>query len=70
MNRKRWIIGLSIASVIAISGTAFALSSESQVNQSAGQTLGSSPNITTTEYRVTTTENIPNNNVNPAFPRN
>lgn len=40
MNKNKWIIGLSIASVLALSGTAFALNSGSDVAQSVRQTLG------------------------------
>jgi len=40
MNKNKWIIGLSIASVLALSGTAFALNSGLAVAQSVRQTLG------------------------------
>jgi len=59
MNKKKWIVGLSIAGVMALSGTAFALTSGSVVAQSIGQTLGIAPIIATT-----TTPSFPNNNPN------
>jgi len=53
MNKKKWIIGLSIASVMALSGTAFALSSGSVVAQSVAQTLGLAPTFATTQNQGT-----------------
>jgi len=49
MNKKKWIVGLSIASVMALSGTAFALNSGSVVAQSVGQTLGVAPTVATSQ---------------------
>ena len=53
MNKKKWIVGLSIASVMALSGTAFALNSGSVVAQSIGQTLGVAPTVATTQNQET-----------------
>ncbi len=49
MNKKKWIVGLSIAGVMALSGTAFALNDGSIVPQSVGQTLGVATVATTPE---------------------
>ena len=69
MNKTKWIVGLSIAGVMALSGTAFALTSGSVVAQSFGQTLGLAPAIVTTQNQGTvadtngsTTPPSPNNN--------
>ncbi|KJS87150.1 hypothetical protein [Desulfosporosinus sp. BICA1-9] len=48
MNKTKWIVGLSIASVIALSGTAFALTSGSGAVKSLGQTLGFTQTVETT----------------------
>ncbi|WP_407312743.1 hypothetical protein [Desulfosporosinus sp. SB140] len=48
MNKTKWIVGLSIAGVMALSGTAFALNSGS-----SGQTLGSAPSVSSTQYQGT-----------------
>ena len=53
MNRKKWIVGLSIVGVMALSGTAFALNSGSVVAQSIGQTLGAAPTVATTQNQRT-----------------
>ena len=45
MNKTKWIIGLSMVGVMALSGTAFALNSGSAVAQSIGHTLGLRPNV-------------------------
>ena len=69
MNKTKWIVGLSIAGVMALSGTAFALTSGSVVAQSVGQTLGIAPIVATTQNPGTvadtiTTPSSPNNNSN------
>ncbi|KJR45634.1 hypothetical protein UF75_3989 [Desulfosporosinus sp. I2] len=48
MNKKKWIIGLSIAGVMALSGTAFALTTGSVPVKSVGQTLGFVQTVETT----------------------
>jgi len=48
MNKTKWIVGLSIAGVMALSGTAFALTSGSAVAKSVGQTLGFTQTVETT----------------------
>jgi hypothetical protein len=46
MRKSKWIIGLSIAGVMAITGTAFAFNSGSTV-----QTLGLRPSAASTQYQ-------------------
>jgi hypothetical protein len=73
MNKTKWIVGLSIAGVMALSGTAFALTSGSGVVKSVGQTLGFTQTIETTAQssqlgtpRLTiATPSSPNNNSDP-----
>ncbi|KJS47095.1 MAG: peptidase [Peptococcaceae bacterium BRH_c23] len=48
MNKKKWIVGLSIAGVMALSGTAFALTTGSVPVKSVGQTLGFVQTVETT----------------------
>lgn len=48
MNKKKWIVGLSIAGIMALSGTAFALNSGSVPVKSVGQTLGIAQTVETT----------------------
>jgi len=56
MKKTKWIVGLSIVSLVALSGTAFALNSSSVAAKSVGQTLGYVPTATTTQIQETTTE--------------
>jgi len=58
MNKKRWIVGLSIVGVMALSGTAFVLNSGSVVAQSVGQTLGIAPTVATTQNQGTVTDTL------------
>jgi|SRR5680860_259115 len=72
MNKTKWIVGLSIAGVMALSGTAFALTSGSDAVKSVGQTLGFAQNFKTTAQssQIETpqptilTPSSPNNNSN------
>ncbi|OLN28787.1 peptidase [Desulfosporosinus metallidurans] len=68
MNKTKWIVGLSIASVMALSGTAFALNSGSVVAQSVGQTLGLVPTVATTQYQGTVADTYGINTVNTSSP--
>ena len=52
MKKTKWIVGLSIAGVVALSGTAFALTS-GPVVKSVGQTLGFDQTVTTTQIQET-----------------
>jgi len=54
MKKTKWIVGLSIVSLVALSGTAFALNSGSVAAKSVGQTLGYGPTVTTTQIQETT----------------
>jgi len=54
MKKTKWIVGLSIVSLVALSGTAFALNSGSVAAKSVGQTLGYIPTATTTQIQETT----------------
>ena len=54
MKKTKWIVGLSIVSVIALSGTAFALNSGSVAAKSVGQTLGFVPAVATTQIQEAT----------------
>ncbi|TGE34350.1 peptidase [Desulfosporosinus sp. Sb-LF] len=54
MNKTKWIVGLSIVSVMALSATAFALNSGSVAAKSVGQTLGFVPAVATTQIQETT----------------
>ncbi|AFM40833.1 putative membrane protein [Desulfosporosinus acidiphilus SJ4] len=65
MKRSRWIIGLSIAGVMALSGTAFALNSGSVVTQSAAQKL-TARNISTQSQGTVANNGI--NTVNNSSP--
>ena len=72
MNKTKWIVGLSIASLIALSGTAFALNLGSVVVKSVGQTLGFAQTVETTAQSsqlgtpqpTILTPSYPNNNSN------
>ena len=48
MNKTKWIVGLSIAGVMALSGTAFALTSGLGAAKSVRQTLGFTQTVETT----------------------
>ena len=63
MNKKKWIVGLSIAGVMALSGTAFALNSGSVVAQSVGQTLGVAT-VATTQNQGTVSDTLGSSEVN------
>ncbi|WP_243454486.1 peptidase [Desulfosporosinus fructosivorans] len=67
MNKKKWIVGLSIAGVMALSGTAFALNSGSVVAQSVGQTLGVAT-VATTQNQGTVDDTLGSNEVNSKTP--
>ncbi|KGK91992.1 peptidase [Desulfosporosinus sp. HMP52] len=54
MKKTKWIVGLSIVSLVALSGTAFALNSGSGEAKSIGQALGYIPTATTTQIQETT----------------
>ncbi|MDO0823489.1 PepSY domain-containing protein [Desulfosporosinus nitroreducens] len=54
MKKTKWIVGLSIVSLVALSGTAFALNSGSVAAKSVGQTLGYVPVVATTQIQETT----------------
>ncbi|MCO5384417.1 peptidase [Desulfosporosinus sp.] len=54
MKKTKWIVGLSIVSLVALSGTAFALNSGSVAAKSVGQTLGYGPAVATTQIQETT----------------
>lgn len=72
MNKTKWIVGLSIAGVMALSGTAFALTSGSVAAKSVGQTLGFAQTVETTAQSsqlgtpqpTILTPSSPNNNSN------
>lgn len=64
MNKKKWIVGLSIASVIALSGTAFAMNSGLAVTQLVGQTPGISLAVYKTSNPETTLATNGNSVVN------
>jgi len=53
MKKTKWIVGLSIVSLVALSCTAFALNSGSVAEKSVGQTLGYIP-VATTQIQETT----------------
>lgn len=52
MNKTKWIVGLSIVGVMALSGTAFALTSGSVATKSVGQTLGFMPTVETSRNSI------------------
>lgn len=60
MRKTKWIIGLSIAGVMAITGTAFALNSGS-----TGQTFGLTPSVASTQYQGAA---VDTNTVNASSP--
>ena len=72
MNNTKWIVGLSIAGVMVLSGTAFALTSGSDAVKSIGQTFGYAQNFKTTAQGsqlgtpqpTILTPSSPNNNSN------
>ncbi|WP_139024204.1 plastocyanin/azurin family copper-binding protein [Desulfosporosinus sp. OT] len=74
MNKKNWIVGLSIASVIALSGTVIAMNTGAVVTQSVGQTPGislavyktSNPETTATTNGNSTANNSPTTNIQSA----
>lgn len=68
MNKKKWIVGLSIASVMALSGTAFALNSGPVVAQSIGQTLGVAPTVATIQNQGTVADTNGSNAVKAISP--
>ncbi|KUO70805.1 MAG: peptidase [Desulfosporosinus sp. BRH_c37] len=68
MKKTKWIVGLSIASLMALSGTAFALNSGSLVAQSVGQTLGVAPTVVTTQYQGAGADSKGINSVNVSSP--
>lgn len=72
MNKPKWIIGLSIASVIALSGTVLAMNSGSVVTRSVGQTPGISLAVYKPSDSVTAVNNTSpastNNNSNDVNP--
>ena len=68
MNKKKWIVGLSIAGVMTLSGTAFALNSGSVVGQSVGQTLGVAPIVATTQNQGTLDDTLGSSTVNSTTP--
>ena len=68
MKRTKWIVGLSIASVMALSGTAFALNSGSVVAQAVGQTLGLAPTVATTQNQGTVADPNGSSTVNASSP--
>ncbi|GAB6153592.1 hypothetical protein JCM17380_23420 [Desulfosporosinus burensis] len=53
MNKTKWIVGLSIAGVMALAGTAFALTSGSVAAKSVGQTLGFMQTVDTSNVVTT-----------------
>lgn len=57
MNKTKWIIGLSIAGVMALSGTAFALNSGGVVTQATAEILGTKHNVATTQFQGTVANN-------------
>ncbi|MBC2724711.1 MAG: PepSY domain-containing protein [Desulfosporosinus sp.] len=69
MKKTKWIVGLSIVSLVALSGTAFALNSGSVAAKSVGQTLGYIPTATTTQLQETTSQpstlTLSSTNTNP-----
>ncbi|SHH11968.1 peptidase [Desulfosporosinus lacus] len=67
MNKKKWIVGLSIAGVMALSGTAFALNSGSVAAQSVGQTLGVAT-VATTQNQGTVNDTLGSSEVNSKTP--
>ena len=68
MNKKKWIVGLSIVGVMALSGTAFALNSGSVVAQSVGQTLGVAPTVATTQNQGAVTDTLVSSTVKASSP--
>ena len=78
MKKTKWIVGLSIASLMALSGTVFALNSGPVVAQSIAQTIGVAPRTIADSnginsvkisspvinQLVNTTESSPNDNPN------
>lgn len=56
MNKTKWIVGLSIASIIALSGTVFAMNSRTVVARSVGQT----PRISLAVYKPSNLETAGN----------
>jgi len=54
MKKSKWIIGLSIVSLAALSGTAFALNSGSGAAKPVGQIPGFIPTVATTKIQETT----------------
>ncbi len=68
MNKTKWIVGLSIVGVMALSGTAFALTSGSVVGKSVGQTLGLAPIVATTQNQETVADTTGSGTVNVSYP--
>lgn len=56
MKKTKWIVGLSIVGVMALSGTAFALNSGSFAAKSVEQTFGFAPTATTTQIQETVSQ--------------
>ena len=68
MNKTKWILGLSIAGVMALSGTAFALTSGSVSTQSVGQTPGLTPAVATAQNQGTAADTSGSSTVNASSP--
>ncbi|KGK89150.1 peptidase [Desulfosporosinus sp. HMP52] len=69
MKKTKWIVGLSMVSLVALSSTAFALNSGSVTAKSVGQTLGYRPAVATTQLQETTSQpstlTLSSTNTNP-----
>ena len=68
MNKKKWIVGLSIVGVMALSGTALALNSGSVVTQVVGQTLGVASTTATTQNQGPVSDTLGSSTANASSP--
>jgi Peptidase propeptide and YPEB domain. len=66
MKKTKWIVGLSLTSLIALSGTAFALNSRTTVAQTTRQAQ-SAPVVASTQYQGTLPDTNSNDTVNSAL---